>query len=114
MDAIYFFKNIYGVNMKFLLQVDFPHQGPFGDELTNAMSDLAKDIANEKGLIYKLWIENEETKEAGGTYVFDNKEDASRYLEMHTKRLESFGYSDIKAKIFTINEDLSRLSKAEI
>jgi len=101
-------------NMKFLLQVDFPHQGPFGNELTNAMSDLAKDIANEKGLVYKLWTENEETKEAGGIYVFDNKADALRYLEMHTKRLESFGYTDIKSKIFTINEELSSLSKASL
>lgn len=100
--------------MKFLLQVDFPHQGPFGDELTQMMSDLAKDIAKEKGLVYKLWTENEETKEAGGIYVFDNKDDALRYLDMHTKRLESFGYTDIKGKIFTINEELSSLSKATI
>lgn len=100
--------------MKFLLQVDFPHQGPFGNELTQMMSDLAKDIANEKGLVYKLWTENEETKEAGGIYVFDNKDDALRYLDMHTKRLEAFGYTDIRGKVFTINEELSTLSKATI
>jgi hypothetical protein len=114
MDAIYFFKIYMEQNMKFLLQVDFAHEGPFGDELTKAMSDLAKDIANEDGLVYKLWTENEHTKEAGGIYVFDNKADAQRYLEMHTKRLESFGYSDIKSKIFTINEELSKLSKANL
>lgn len=100
--------------MKILLQIDFPHQEPFGDEMTKMMSDLAKDIANEKGLVYKLWTENEETKEAGGIYVFENKEDALRYLDKHTKRLESFGYSNLKSKIFTINEELSRLSKADI
>ncbi len=62
----------------------------------------------------KLWTENEQTKEAGGIYVFDNMVDAQRYLEMHTKRLESFGYTDIKSKIFTISEELSKLSKAAI
>ncbi len=98
--------------MKYLLQIDFPHEGPFNGELTTAMSDLAKDIATENGLVFKLWTENEENKEAGGIYVFDNIEDAKRYLEKHTKRLESFGYRDIKSKIFTINEDLSKLSKS--
>lgn len=100
--------------MKYLLQIDFPHQGPFGDELTQIMSNLAKEIAQEKGLIFKIWTENEETKEAGGIYVFDNADDADRYLKMHTQRLESFGYTDIKSKIFTINEELSTLSKTKI
>lgn len=30
------------------------------------MTDLAHDIANEEGLIWKIWTENEETKEGGG------------------------------------------------
>ena len=96
--------------MRYLLQVDFPHYGPFGDELTTVMSDLAKDIANEKGLISKLWTENETNKEAGGIYLFDNEEDAVRYLKKHTERLEAFGYSNIRGKIFVVNEALSALS----
>lgn len=96
--------------MRYLLQVDLPHNGPFGDAITVAMSDLAKDIANEKGLISKLWTENETAKEAGGIYLFDNSEDAARYLQKHTERLEAFGYSNIRGKIFVVNEDLSALS----
>ena len=98
--------------MKYLMQIDFPHEGPFGDELSAAMSDLAKDIANENGLIFKLWTENKDAKEAGGIYLFDNLDDAKKYLEKHTTRLESFGYTDIKSKIFEINEELSKLSKS--
>ncbi|CAA6810484.1 MAG: Putative mono-oxygenase ydhR [uncultured Sulfurovum sp.] len=96
--------------MRYLLQVDFPHSGPFGEELTNAMNDLAKDIATESGLISKLWTENEATKEAGGIYQFTNMDDAQRYLKKHTERLTSFGYKNIRGKIFTINEALSALS----
>ena len=96
--------------MRYLLQVDFPHNGPFGDELTAVMSELAKDIANEKGLISKLWTENEENKEAGGIYLFDNEEDTARYLKKHTERLSAFGYSNIRGKIFAVNEALSALS----
>ncbi len=100
--------------MKYLLQIDFPHNGAFGDELSSIMKDLAIDIANEDGLEYKIWTENEETKEAGGIYIFNDLENAKRYLKKHTKRLEAFGYKDINVKIFNINQELSKLSKAKI
>lgn len=98
--------------MKYLIQIDFPHNGPFGKEMSDFMADLAKDIANEAGLEFKIWTENEETKEVGGIYLFNNLKDANRYLEKHTQRLKAFGYDNIKAKIFNINEELSLLSKA--
>lgn len=100
--------------MRYLLQVDFPHNGPFGDQLTTAMTNLAKDIATEKGLISKLWTENEVEKEAGGIYLFDNIEDAERYLKKHTERLEAFGYNNIRGKIFLINEALSALNNGTV
>lgn len=37
--------------MNFLVQVDFPYNGPFEEEMSNAMQGLAEDIANEPGLI---------------------------------------------------------------
>ena len=98
--------------MKYILQVDFPHTGPFGEEFSAAFSDLAKDIANESGLVWKIWTENEAAKEAGGIYLFDNIDDAKRYLDKHTKRLESFGYANIRGKIFTANEALSKITRA--
>ncbi|MES1965411.1 monooxygenase [Psychrobacter sp. AH5] len=98
--------------MKYLLQMDFPYTGPFGDAFFEQMQDLAKDIATEDGLVYKLWTENEETQEAGGIYVFDNLADANRYQAKHTERLQSFGFSGIRAKTFIINEELSAITKA--
>ncbi len=96
--------------MKYLLQVDFPYEGPFKEEFTKSMTGLAQDIATEEGLIWKIWTENETEKEAGGVYVFDNLKDANRYLDKHTKRLESFGFSNIRAKVFEINEPLSSIN----
>ena len=98
--------------MKYLLQMDFPYTGSFGDEFFEQMKGLAKDIVNENGLVYKLWTENEETQEAGGIYIFDNLEDANRYLDKHTERLESFGITGIRGKTFKINEELSKITKA--
>lgn len=65
-------------------------------------------------MIWKIWTENEDDKEAGGIYLFDNEDDAKRYLEKHTQRLESFGYSNIRAKIFKVNEALSVITKATL
>ncbi len=98
--------------MNYILQVDFPHDGIFGEEFSEAFIDLANDISQEAGLIWKIWTENEATKEAGGIYLFSNESDVKRYLTKHTARLESFGYKNIRAKIFSVNESLSLITKA--
>lgn len=54
--------------MPYLLQVDFPYPGPWAETMTAAMRELAQSIADEPGLLWKLWTENETTGEAGGVY----------------------------------------------
>ncbi len=41
--------------MAYVLQVDFKMDGPFGDEMAGAFSDLAKSINEEPGFIWKIW-----------------------------------------------------------
>ncbi|MGE7928780.1 monooxygenase [Lysinibacillus xylanilyticus] len=100
--------------MKYLLQVDFPMDGPFGEEMSEAFVDLAKSINEEPGMIWKIWTENAATKEAGGVYLFETKTDAEKYLTMHSERLASFGITDIRVKIFEANEVLSTINSAPI
>ena len=97
-----------------LLQVDFPINGPFGEEMSIAFKELAEDIANENGLIWKIWTENSHTSEAGGIYLFEDEVNAKRYLEKHTKRLQGFGVENIQAKIFNVNVPLSLIDKAPL
>lgn len=81
--------------MAYVLQVDFKMDGPFGDEMAEAFTDLAKSINEEEGFIWKIWTENPETKEAGGIYSFETKETAGKYLEMHAKKISglwSYGH----------------------
>lgn len=96
-----------------LLQIDFAIDGPFGNEMSIAYAPLAQEISTEDGLIWKIWTENKETKEAGGIYLFSDEKNANRYLEFHTKRLNSFGIENIRAKIFDINIPLSMIDKAD-
>lgn len=88
--------------------------GPFGDEMAEAFAELAESINNEEGFIWKIWTENEATNEAGGIYLFETKESAEKYIDMHSKRLGRFGIANVNAKIFTVNPKLSKITKGPI
>jgi hypothetical protein len=100
--------------MTYLLQVDFPYQGPWGDEMAKAMTALAQSIAQEPGLLWKLWTENPATGEAGGIYLFSDRPSAEAYLTMHSARLKSFGVHQVNAKIFAVNNTLSLIDRAPL
>lgn len=100
--------------MTYLLQVDFPYPGPWGDEMTTAMTALAQSIAQEPGLLWKLWTESPATGEAGGIYLFSDRSSAEAYLAMHRARLKSFGVPQVNAKIFAVNDDLSLIDRAPL
>ncbi|MEZ6079872.1 MAG: YdhR family protein [Pirellulaceae bacterium] len=51
--------------MSYVLQVDFPYAGPWGKAMTDAMEDLARSIAEEPRLLWKIWTENEAASESG-------------------------------------------------
>lgn len=100
--------------MAYVLQVDFKMNGPWGDEMAEGFSDLAKSINEEEGFIWKIWTESPETNEAGGIYIFRTKETAQKYIEMHSKRLAGFGIIDVNAKIFAINSKLTEITNGPL
>ncbi|MFC7420575.1 monooxygenase [Iodobacter arcticus] len=97
-----------------LLQIDFPFNGPFNQQMADEFKEIARSIAAEPGFIWKIWTENESTKDAGGIYLFQNEETATAYLDKHTARLKGFGVSEVHAKIFDINLDLSNITKGPV
>lgn len=97
-----------------LLQVDFPQEGPFGEEMSRQFKALAESINEEPGFLWKIWTENAQTQEAGGIYAFDTEEHAACYLEKHSKRLAGFGIVGVRGKIFAVNSALSRLNHAPL
>ena len=100
--------------MRYVLQVDFKMDGPFGEEMAVAFADLAASINNEEGMVWKIWTEDADAKEAGGIYLFETKENAEQYLDMHSKRLAGFGINPVNAKIFAINDKLTNINKGPI
>lgn len=97
-----------------LLQFDFPFPGPWGDEMAAALDGLARDIAAEPGLIWKIWTENSAEGRAGGIYLFDNAAHAEAYRIKHAARLEAFGITGIRALAFSVNPALSKIDRAPL
>lgn len=100
--------------MSKLLQIDFPFSGPFGDQMTEALKQLAVSITEEPGFIWKIWTENKSMQEAGGIYLFANEDTAKAYLNKHTARLKELGVQKVHAKIFDVNESLSSITNGPI
>jgi hypothetical protein len=95
-----------------ILQVDFPNNGPYGNEMAEQMKELANSITQEPGFIWKIWTENQAEGKAGGIYAFTDEASAKAYLEMHSARLKSFGVPEVRGYIFDVNEALSIITKA--
>ncbi|BAE86574.1 monooxygenase [Desulfitobacterium hafniense] len=97
-----------------LLQIDFKMKGPWGKEMSMAFEGLAKDIAAEEHLIWKIWTENEATEEAGGIYLWQNEEALDRYVIKHIARLNSFGITEINSKKFDVNIPLTEIDRGKL
>jgi hypothetical protein len=97
---------------KTVLLFRFPFPGPWGKELAEASHELAHDIANEQGLVWKIWLEDRESGHVGGIYLFEDAVDAERYREKHERRLSTMGFTAVTANTFSVNTELSDLTMA--
>lgn len=94
-----------------LLQINFRFPAEMmGDALTNGAKGLAESINSEAGFVSKIWIENPQTEEGGGIYLFNDMESAQKYAAMHVKRVEAMGAKNLECKYFSVNEALSKIN----
>jgi hypothetical protein len=97
-----------------LLQIDFPSHGPWGEDLTKKVTDLAHHLSRTPGMVWKIWTENSRTGDCGGVYLFADESSANNFLKEHLARLQSMGIKDVRAKVFDVNESLSQITRAPI
>jgi hypothetical protein len=90
------------------------YDGPVTQEFLEGTKQLAESIAQEPGILWKIWTQEEGTNHFGSTYLFRSLGDLKKYKEMHLKRLEAFGITDIQDHVFDIMEDLSRINRAPL
>lgn len=97
-----------------VVQIYFDFNGPFGDEMSQQLVELAESINQEPGFLWKVWTENALVQEAGGIYLFDSEANAQRYMDKHMERLKQFGATNITVKLFDVNEPLTRLNHGQL
>ena len=97
-----------------VLQMDYPFSGPWGSEMAEAYSHLARTIADVPGLICKVWTENPATGEAGGIYLFEDEASLDSYLAGKIDRLKVSGIEGIRVRKFDVNERLTQITRGRI
>lgn len=98
-----------------LLQINLKFNVPTAD-LKKAFDALANDIAAVQGLRWKIWIMNEQEHEAGGIYLFEDKNAVQAYLEGPiVSGLKAHpALSDISAKQFDVVADLTSITHGPV
>lgn len=90
------------------------YDGPITDDFLAGTKQLAESIAEEPGIIWKIWTVEDGTNHYGSTYLFRNREYLETYKAMHLKRLEAIGIAVTADHIFDIMENVSAINNAPL
>ena len=90
------------------------YDGPITEEFMKGNIALAESIAQEEGVIWKIWTYKKGTNHYGSTYLFKNIDYLVSYKQMHINRLKAIVITDITDYIFDIFEDLSVINNAPL
>jgi hypothetical protein len=98
-----------------ILQINYKFQVSRLD-FEKATFEQAKPIANVKGLLWKIWIVNEHTREAGGIYLFNDESSVEAFLEGNivAELKKNPVVSDIEAKIFDVMDRHSKVTRGPV
>ncbi|MFB2934590.1 YdhR family protein [Aerosakkonemataceae cyanobacterium BLCC-F154] len=98
-----------------ILQINFKFNLS-ASELKELFSHAVDAIAKFPGLVWKIWIINEDQKEAGGIYCFESQQALSAYLESPiVANLKSHpAISQISVKHFDPVEDLTTTTRGPV
>lgn len=98
-----------------ILQVNMNFSIPRVD-LETAWLGAAQPIADTPGLLWKVWLMNEEKNEAGGIYLFENEEAVLAYLggPIVSALKASPAVSNISAKTFDVLAEHSAVTRAPL
>jgi hypothetical protein len=98
-----------------ILQVNFKFNVPRAQFEGNA-SSIAQAFAEVPGCLWKVWLMNEETSEAGGIYLFADEAAAENYKTgpLFASVLSHPALSDFSVKQFEVLEEVSRVTRGPL
>lgn len=85
-------------------------------EFENAVATAAKDFASFPGIQWKIWLINNEQKEAGGIYLFADKDAVENFKnsELFNRIANNPSYQGLTVKQFDIVNYPSLLTNAPL
>jgi hypothetical protein len=98
-----------------ILQINFKFTSSAKDYAT-MVAPLADSIAKVTGLEWKVWLLNEQNREAGGVYLFKDETSLNAYLngDIVGAMKKQPTLKDISAKVFDVAEDLTHKTRGPI
>ncbi len=98
-----------------LLQLNFKFSVT-GPEYEAAVGPLADDFAALDGLIWKIWMIDEEKSEAGGIYLFEDEASVQAYLEgpLAAGVLNHPALSEFSAKQFDVMDGVTGVTRGPV
>ncbi|GGC89728.1 YdhR family protein [Chelatococcus reniformis] len=98
--------------MPVILQVNF---ATAERPASQAQIESAKAIAQQPGLRWKVWINDEASQTRGGIYLFDDLKSAKAWGDdVLPERLKARGATHISIRYFDVNEDASLVTHAPL
>jgi hypothetical protein len=87
-----------------------------GAEYEKAVSPLASQFAAVDGLRWKIWMINEEEREAGGIYLFDDEASVKAFLEgpLAAQVTSHPALSDFSVKQFDVMENVTAITRGPV
>lgn len=98
-----------------ILQINFRLKVPRA-EFEQIASSLAGDFAKVPGLLWKIWLMNEEEDLAGGIYLFDDEPSLQAYLDgpLAGAVASHPALADLTAKPFEVLEEVTAITRGPL
>lgn len=70
-------------------------KAPMNEEFAEKTKNVAETIAEEPGVLWKIWAMDPITKAFGSTYLFRSLEDLEAHKAKHIPRLANMGVANV-------------------
>ena len=86
------------------------------EELKKIMPAVAPKFSEIPGCSWKIWLINEDQKEAGGVYLFESAEELEQFLKgpLFASVANNPSFSNLQTSIFGVNEAASEITGAPL
>ena len=98
-----------------VLTTKFNYSMP-SEELKGIMPAVAPKFSEIPGCCWKIWLINEDLKEAGGVYLFESAEELELFLnsKLFASVRNNPAFSNLQTSVFEVAEAASRITDAPL